>query len=107
MQSYLSRLHQQYANVPIDKARNKLAFVCKSYCRYHIRLEIGILNGDSVTYCLANKDIKEILENNVQICRSFGLELIENQKCPPLMYCIPKLHKIPVGGRFRNCIEKM
>ena len=57
-----------------------------------------------------NKDIKEILENNVQICRNFGLELIENEKCLPLMYWMPKLHKTPIEARFiiasRKCSTK-
>ena len=96
--------------MPIDKASNNAAFVCKSYYVCQILSEIGIPGGNSDTYCLTNKDIKEILENNVQICRNFGLELIENEKCLPLMYWMPKLHKTPIEARFiiasRKCSTK-
>ena len=96
--------------MPIDKASNNVAFVCKSYYVYRILSEIGIPGGNSDIYCLANKDIKEILENNIQICRNFGLELIENEKCLPLMYWMPKLHKTPIEARFiiasRKCSTK-
>ena len=96
--------------MPIDEASNNVAFVSKSYYAYRILSKIRIPGGNSDTYCLANKDIKEILENNVQICRNFGLELIENEKCLLLMYWIPNLHKTPIGARFiitsRKCSTK-
>ena len=79
-QSYLSSLHLKNVIVPIDKAGNNVAFVCKSYYVYRILLEIGICGDNSDTYCLANKDIKEILEN-IQICRNFGLELKMKNVC--------------------------
>ena len=47
---------------------------------HRILSEVGIPGGNSDTYYLTNKDIKDILENNMETCMNFGFELSENEK---------------------------
>ena len=107
VQSYIFSLHQKYVIVPIDKGSNNVAFVCKTYYVHRTLLEIGIPGGNSDTYCLSNKDIKDILENNMETCKNFGFKLSENEKYLPLMYWIPKMQKNSYRSEVYNCIQKM
>ena len=45
-------------------------------------------------------DTNTIIEKNVKINKKYGLDTVENQKCLPIMYWTPKMHKSPIGARF-------
>ena len=89
----LENLQQQFVLVPIDKAANNIAFVCKSFYIRRILDEVGITNLSSNTYKICNKNIDNVINNNLQICDKFGLKVEERCKTLPIIYWMPKMHK--------------
>ena len=110
--SYLNILQKQYVMCPIDKAANNIAFICK---RYYVRVlikELGLLGATSNTYQEVNDTLQNILQQqNNTLDSVFGLKNNDEQfDCLPCIYWLPKMHKIPSGGRFiiagKKCINK-
>ena len=98
--SCLEKLQQQFVLVPIDKASNNIVFICKYFYIRRILDEVGVTSLPSNTYNKCDKDIQSIIENNIQICDKFGLEVEERCETLPIMYWTPKMHKKPSGARF-------
>ena len=61
---YLNELHEKYVLVPIDKAANNIAIICKKYYVTVILKEIGILDAGNETYEKINKNQEEIIQDN-------------------------------------------
>ena len=101
VKSYLENLHRRFVIVPIDKASNNFAFICKSF--YISRLKAELAQSDSnnnSTYKLSLKNPEELIEQNINLCKKFDLTVTEKEKSLPIMYWIPKMHKSPVGARY-------
>ena len=98
--SCLEKLQQQFVLVPIDKASNNIAFICKYFYIRRILDEVGVTSLPSNTYKKCDKDIQSIIENNIQICDKFRLKVEERCETLPIMYWMPKMHKKPSGARF-------
>ena len=96
----LEDLQKQFVIVPIDKASNNIAFVCKKFYIKRILDEVGVTDLPSDTYKICNLDIQNIVQNNVQICDKFGLKVEEGYETLPIIYWMPKMHKNPSGARF-------
>ena len=47
---YLNELHEKYVLVPIDRAANNIAIICKKYYINVILKEIEILDAGNETY---------------------------------------------------------
>ena len=100
VEAYLETLQDRYVIVPIDKASNNFAFVCKRYYVMRLLSEVGIPNGSCETYQITSRDKLLIIDNNVSLCDRYGLEVLEKEKCLPIMYWMPKMHKNPTDARF-------
>ena len=98
--TYLEQLHRRFVIVPIDKASNNFAFICKSFYISKILNEVGINTISNPTYKVCNDSKDEIINNNTTFLQKFDLKITDQQKCLPIMYWIPKMHKNPVGCRF-------
>ena len=97
---YLNELHEKYVFVPIDKADNNIAIICKKYYVTVILKEIGILDAANETYEKINKNQEEIIQDNLEYSTRLKLSNGSKYKSLPIMYWIPRLHKNPVGSRF-------
>ena len=97
---YLRKMHEKYVFVPIDKAGNNIAIICKRYYVEVILKEIGHLGNGNSTYEKTPKTREEIVEENVMYSEHLGLEVEDREKDLPSMYWIPKMHKDPPGARF-------
>ena len=97
---YLESLHEKYVLVPIDKAANNVAIVCKRYYVQVILKEIGIIGAGNNTYVNAEKSTEEIIDDNICYSKRLGFEVNDMEKVLPTMYWTPKMHKTPVGSRF-------
>ena len=64
VQEYLDQLHKQFVVVPIDKASNNLAIICKRFYAEVLLKEIGKLGGVSETYVPADSTLAELVHNN-------------------------------------------
>ena len=103
--SELKRLQNDFVIVPIDKAANNIAFICKQHYAEIILSELKysqILSNKSPsdTYEYITKPCTEIVESHRKELSKYDLQLKEGMDCLPSMYWIPKLHKVPVGNRF-------
>ena len=97
---HLEQLQKSYVFVPIDKAGNNIAIICKRYYVEIILKEIGHVGNGNSTYENSSKSVEEIVEDNVTYSKRLGLEVEDREKELPSMYWIPKMHKDPPGARF-------
>ena len=97
---YLEQLHKSYVLVPIDKAGNNIAIICKRYYVEVILKEIGESGNGNSTYIKSSKSVEDVVEDNVMYSKRLGLEVEDEEKDLPSMYWIPKMHKDPSGARF-------
>ena len=103
--SELKRLQNDFVIVPIDKAANNIAFICKQHYAEIIFSELNysqILSNASPsdTYEFITKSSSDIIQEHRSILSKHDLKMEEGMDCLPSMYWIPKLHKNPVGNRF-------
>ena len=97
---YLKSIHTQYVLVPIDKAANNIAIVCKRFYIERTINELGMLDTPSETYKFSDINPNEIINDNITVCQKFGLNISEKQHSLPFMFWTPKMHKSPSGARF-------
>ena len=108
----LISLKNKFVIVPIDKATNNVAFICKRFYAKVLLEEMGILTKTSNTYRqLKNKSVRSCIISHIKIMKSkFNIDIEENNKHLPIAYCIPKMHKSPISFRFiiasNKCVTK-
>ena len=97
---------------PIDKAANKIAFMCNKYYVQVLKQELGLLSTVSNTYQQVN-DINNVQQNNTLQQQNnthdflFGLKNNEEEfSCLSCIHLLSKMHKIPSGSRFIICGKK-
>ena len=107
---YLNDLHSKYVLVPIDKAANNIAIICKKFYVSVILKEVGILGSGNDTYEKSEGNPEEIIHINLEFNKRLNLVNNVKDNCLPIMYWTPKLHKSPVGARFiiasKHCSTK-
>ena len=91
---YLEDLHQKFVLVPIDKAANNIAIVCKKFYVEVILKEIGIIGNPNPTYSTSTISSNKIINDNIEYSKHFGFKISEAKKTLPIMYWLPKMHKI-------------
>ena len=97
---YLKTLHENFVLVPIDKASNNIAVICKKYYVEKILKEIGHIGNGNNTYEKVHKPKHEIIEENVLYSERCRFKIEEREKELPIMYWIPKMQ----CGTFHNSI---
>ena len=105
-QKYLKEIHEKFVMVPIDKATNNIAFICKKYYIDRILKEIGLDGTPSTTYEISNQNSETINSINFELCERLYLNIPKDSDTLPIMYWIPKLHKTPTGARFIIAAKK-
>ena len=100
----LKKLQNNFVFVPIDKASNNVAIICKQYYALVIlnELDINNLGSNSVdsTYELSIKSSDDIITEHVNFQTSLGLEVKEEFRNLSKHYWTPKMHKQVVAERF-------
>jgi len=91
----LKELHGSYVTVPIDKAQNNVAFICKQFYAEVLSQELN-----KSTYERIVDDKETIIGNHVQYLLKLKLIVEDDYKKLPRIYWTPKMHKNPVGTRF-------
>ena len=100
VKTYLCDLHEKFVIVPIDKAANNYAFICKKYYIAKLMKEVGMPDNSSETYKVSDLNKEVIIQNNVEFCAKYNFKVSDEQKTLPIIYWIPKMHKTPIGSRF-------
>ena len=103
----LNKLQSKFVLVPIDKAANNVAFICKQFYASVIVNELGYnnitdnQNNLNNTYQLINNTTKtEIIDAHKSFLSKYKVEINKKMERLPSMYWLPKMHKQPVGFRF-------
>ena len=91
----LEKLHHKYVLVPTDKASNNVTIVCKKFYVSLINKEIMSTNFQRV-----NKSPEEVINVHKKFLASVGIEMEQDNKELPYIYCTPKQHKSPIGFRY-------
>ena len=97
---YLKHIHDKFVLVPIDKASNNIAIICKRYYVEVILNEIGHIGTGNNTYEKVERSVQDIVEENCAYAEHCGFKIEEKEKELPIMYWIPKMHKNPSAFRF-------
>ena len=97
---YLADFHKKFVIVPIDKAANNIAIICKRFYVIRLLKEVGALGNPDPTYQISNENPIDIINNNMELCERYDLTLQEHQKTLPIMYWTPKMHYTPSRARF-------
>ena len=98
----LSDLHSKFVMVPIDKASNNIAFICKRFYAIVLLQELGLIGSSSSTYTkLDQLSPDEVIKQHItELKQKFNITVGNKMSTLPDIYWIPKLHKNPVKFRF-------
>ena len=104
----LRELQDNYVMVPIDKAVNNVAFICKRYYAEVLIKELGLAGGETMTYEQLNTiSLDGIINAHTEsLHKEFGLSVPEEMQTLPNIYWLPKLHKTPTKARFIIASQK-
>ena len=98
--SYLKDLHANFVLVPIDKASNNIAIICKRFYIERLLSEVGLSENPSNTYKISTEKPELIVDTNIHLCKSLNISVTEKMYCLPFMYWMPKMHYQPSRARF-------
>ena len=98
--SALADLHSKFVVVPIDKASNNVALICKRFYIQKLLDEVGVPGDMSPTYKLSERNPEDVIADNSILCEKFDLSLDDRMKTLPFMYWLPKMHYSPPRCRF-------
>ena len=96
----LSDLHSKFVVVPIDKASNNVAIICKRFYIQKLLDEVGVPGDMSPTYKISDRNPEDVIADNTLLCEKFDLSLDDRMKSLPFMYWLPKMHYSPPRCRF-------
>ena len=96
----LNDLHSKFVVVPIDKASNNVAIICKRFYIQKLLNEVGVPGYTSPTYKMSDRNPEDVILDNKLMCEKFGLSLDDQMNSLPFMYWLPKMHYSPPRCRF-------
>ena len=97
IKTYLSELHRKYVFVPVDKAGNNVAIICKKFYLEVLSSEVK----NTPTFNLYNSSEEEIIARHISVIpNDFNIKVPVENKTIPFLYWLPKFHKEVVGYRF-------
>ena len=91
--SNLAELHHKFVMVPIDKAANNVAFICKRFYAATLLKEMGLIGEPSCTYQKINDNPINIIEQlKMDLKGNFNIIVNEDLLSLPVAYWLPKMH---------------
>ena len=94
VQHYLEKLHREFVLVPIDKAANNIAIICKRHYIEVIFKEIGHLGDErNNTYVQPGRKATELKSKNNEYTTRLKFQTEADDHILPVMYWTPKMHK--------------
>ena len=91
----LKQLQKDFVLIPVDKAGNIIAIICKYYYISTLKEEITSANFSAV-----NSNIEDIPNAHKQFLNKFSIEVDNKHSKLPFLYFTAKMHKTPVSSRF-------
>ena len=98
----LQELQDHFVLIPIDKAANNIALICKQYYASVIHKELKFSDNTSSnnTYVKVSEQARLIINKHKKYLKKLGIVMDEDCEKLPNMYWSPKMHKTPIGSRF-------
>ena len=81
--------------VPVDKAGNNIAIICKHYYISLLKKELSSTNFTEV-----NTSVNDILGSHKQFLDKCSIEVDDKHNKLPFLYFTAKVHKAPMSSRF-------
>ena len=100
IRSCLEAVQKRYVLVPIHKASNNVAIICKRYYFEMMLIEIGVIGRRNNTYCQGNKSCDEIIYENTEYIKRLNFKIIEKEKAQPITHWIFTIDNNTTGARF-------
>ena len=102
--SYLNGLYERFVIVPVDKACNNFAIICKNFYFQVLKNELGIGKNEFIigneVYQYVNKTTSQFFDEQIKENLELGNILKEEDKYIPALYWTSKQHKDPYKFRF-------
>ena len=96
VKGHLKNLQEKYVFVPVDKAANNVAIICKKF--YLQVLQDEIVNSQNFAPSPSSSD--NLMLEHKQFLEKIGITLDSDNVKLPYLYWLPKFHKEIVGSRF-------
>ena len=102
--NYLKELHDRFVIVPVDKAANNYAIVCKSFYIQVLMKEPGVVDQHNIAgnavYQHVQISKEDFFKQQEEANQQLGNCLEEENRYIPLLYWTSKQHKNPYKFRF-------
>ncbi len=101
--NFINDLQKRYIIVPVDKAGNNFAIVCKYLYINRLKQELCINDNqiiDNYVYQYVNITANDIVNEHIQILSTYGITINKDNHDLPVLYWTAKLHKSPYKSRF-------
>ena len=101
--AYIKKIHDQFVIVPVNKAGNNFAIVCKYFYISRLKQELGIDDGHikgNEVYKYVHFSTTDIVNDHKNFLSSYGITLNKDNQDVPVLYWTAKLHKTPYKARF-------
>ena len=103
VKTYVDMLLQRFVIVPVDKASNNFAVICKKFYIEVLMKELGV-TSDKISGNTVYKHIKitptRFFKQQEKAIKNFDCQLEEENQHIPLLYWTSKQHKSPYKFRF-------
>ena len=96
VKKHLNSLQQKFVFVPVDKAANNVAIICKKF--YLQVLQNEIVNSQNFTPSPCS--VNDLILEHKQFLEKMHITLDSDNMKLPYLYWLPKFHKEIVGSRF-------
>ena len=97
----LKDLQSNFVLAPIDKATGNISFICKRFYVKILLTELGLLGGSSKTYKRYRGSQENLIRRQLDALeKDFNIKPLDENKCLPHIYWLPKMHKTPIKFRF-------
>ena len=100
---FIDKLHSRFVIVPVDKASNNFAVICKKFYLEVLMKELGISNGKITgndVYKLVKISENRFFLEQKEANKQYNHKLVPENEHIPLLYWTSKQHKNPFKFRF-------
>jgi ubiquitin C-terminal hydrolase len=113
VEEYLEYIHNRFVLVPVDKAANNFAIICKRFYINTLMKELGFQNGlpkGNSVYNHSEYDLAGVCELHSKQLKDLNIRVTKENYHIPYLYWTSKQHKSPYKFRFiagaKHCTTK-
>ena len=104
VKDYIQQFQKRFVLVPVDKAGNNFAVICRRFYISVLCGELGIhtgnIQGNNVYRYMEGYTTQTVVEKHKKSMKNFGIKIDSDLEKVPLLYWTSKQHKNPYKFRF-------